>query len=189
MIADIESPTLYTVGHSTQKLEDFIRILNHYNIELIVDVRTIPKSRHNPQFNVETLSHTLSQVGIGYKHLTELGELRLAQHESPNMSWCNLYFRGFADYMQTTEFKGALDELICLAYHWTVAIMCAETVPWRCHRSLITDALLVKNLNIQEIIGFDSVRTHRMTPWARIVGEEITYPVPAEELDKRSNLK
>ncbi|MGB9591653.1 MAG: DUF488 family protein [Candidatus Kryptoniota bacterium] len=171
---------LYTIGHSTRKIEDFISILSHHAIDMIADVRTIPRSRYNPQFNKDALAYTLNQAGIGYEHFPGLGGLRHARRDSLNSGWRNLSFRGFADYMQTEEFKIALEELIHLSTRFTVAIMCAEAVPWRCHRSLISDALLIRGLNVYEIISLSNVRIHSLTPWARVVGEDITYPLPEE---------
>ena len=168
---------VFTVGHSTRSIEEFIALLKLHAIKMVVDVRTIPKSRHNPQFNIDTLPESLARAGIGYMHIAELGGLRHARSDSPNTGWRNPSFRGFADYMQTREFKSGLDELIDLALHQTVVIMCAEAVPWRCHRSLIADALLARSIEVQEIIGSENVRIHALTPWAKVDGDAITYPL------------
>ena len=133
---------VFTIGHSTRSIEDFVEILKHYTINELIDIRTIPKSRHNPQFNGPELAHVLRNHHIGYRHQKNLGGLRHAYADSVNTAWRNASFRGYADYMQTAEFKEGLQELIQTAQEKTVAIMCAEAVPWRCHRSLIGDALL-----------------------------------------------
>lgn len=167
---------LYTIGHSTHPIEDFIAILKQYKITELVDVRTIPKSRHNPQFNEEELAQALRNHHIGYRHEKHLGGLRHAHKGSINMGWHNASFRGYADYMQTEEFKNALEKLIAQAHHKTVAIMCAEAVPWRCHRSLIGDALLVHGIEVQDIYSLTSSKPHKLTPWAKVHGKTITYP-------------
>lgn len=167
---------LYTIGHSTHSIEEFIALLKQYNITELVDIRTIPKSRHNPQFNEKELSHSLRTHHIGYRHEKHLGGLRHAQKDSINLGWHNASFRGFADYMQTQEFKNALEKLIEQAHHKVVAIMCAEAVPWRCHRSLIGDALLAHKVDVQDIYSLTSSKPHKMTPWARVHGKTIIYP-------------
>lgn len=176
--------TLWTVGHSTRSLEDFIALLQAHGIRRLVDVRTIPRSRHNPQFNKDQLPESVKEAGIQYVHMPALGGLRHARRDSVNGAWRNLSFRGFADYMQTAEFEVALKELIRLARSRRTAIMCAEAVPWRCHRSLIADALLVRGLKVEEITSETAMRPHTLTPWACVVGEHITYPaipVPQRE--------
>ncbi len=167
---------VFTIGHSTRSIQNFVALLKPHSIKTVVDVRTIPKSRHNPQFNIDVLPGSLSGEGIAYIHLAGLGGLRHARKDSINIGWRNASFRGFADYMQTPEFRAALDQLIDLAYHQIATIMCAEAVPWRCHRSLIADALLVRGIEVQEIIGSENARPHTLTPWARVDGESITYP-------------
>lgn len=141
-----------------------------------MDIRTIPGSRHNPQFNKEILSVTLKDNNIGYTHLPELGGLRHTKPDSPNAGWRNASFRGFADYMQTAEFESGLAELISISQKERVAIMCAESVPWRCHRSLIADALLVRGINVEHIISLEDCKTHMLTQWAKVSGINITYP-------------
>ena len=176
--------TLWTVGHSTRSLDDFIALLQAHGIRRLVDVRTIPRSRHNPQFNKDQLPESMKQAGIQYVHMPALGGLRHACRDSVNGAWRNASFRGFADYMQTAEFEVALKELIRLARSRRTAIMCAEAVPWRCHRSLIADALLVRGLKVEEITSETVARPHTLTPWACVVGEHITYPtvpVPQRE--------
>ena len=168
--------TAYTVGHSTHNLDEFVGLLRAYGIERLVDVRTIPRSRHNPQFNKDTLGQFLRNRRIAYRNMKELGGLRHSRIDSPNMGWHNASFRGFADYMQTPEFAAAIDKLIELAREKTTAIMCAEAVPWRCHRSLIGDALLVRGIEVRDIFSTKSAKPHIMTAMAVIDGRQITYP-------------
>ncbi len=168
--------TIYTIGHSTHTIDEFLAILKTHGIEQIVDVRTIPKSRHNPQFNSDALEKSLKAEGIGYLHMPKLGGLRHAKKDSLNRAWENASFRGFADYMQTEEFEEGLQDLIDLAQQRKTAIMCAEAVPWRCHRSLIGDALLVRGIDVADIMSKSSVKPHTLTPWAEVSGTGITYP-------------
>ncbi len=174
------SEVIYTIGHSTHSIEDFIRILNAHGIERVVDVRTIPKSRHNPQFNADALGEALQQQGLDYMRLEGLGGLRHTTRTSINTAWKNASFRGFADYMQTSEFEAALGELIALGEEKRCAIMCAEAVPWRCHRSLVGDALLVRGIQVEDIIGEGASRPHKLTPWAKVDGSKVTYPGTTE---------
>lgn len=167
---------IFTIGHATRSLEQFIALLQAHEVTLVADVRTVPRSRHNPQYNRDTLPEALGAAGIGYRHLPALGGLRRTDPASPNRGWRNASFRGFADYMQTTEFVAGLDELLSLAQQWRVAIMCAETVPWRCHRSLIADALFARDLTVEHIIGAGHTQLHRLTPFACVDGTRVTYP-------------
>jgi uncharacterized protein (DUF488 family) len=167
---------VYTIGHSTRTIEEFIRILQSYAIETIVDVRTIAASRHNPQYNEEDLCKSLSQKGIGYIHCKGLGGLRHTTKASINTAWENASFRGYADYMQTTQFQENLDRLIDMSKHKLTAIMCAEALPWRCHRSLIGDALLVRNIAVIDIINEKSGKPHLLTSFAEVEGNKIVYP-------------
>ena len=169
--------TIFTIGHSTHSIEEFADILKAHDIEFVVDVRTIPKSRHNPQYDSDRLAATLHRHAIGYKHLPGLGGLRHTKKESINTAWENLSFRGFADYMQTEDFERSLNTLIETAGKQTTAIMCAEAVPWRCHRSLIADALLARGITVMDIMGKTSSKAHTMTPWAHVMGTMITYPM------------
>ena len=180
-VAKEEPLTVYTVGHSTLSLDEFVELLRSYGIERLVDVRTIPRSRHNPQFNRDTLGKFLRNRNIGYRHLKELGGLRHARADSLNTGWHNASFRGFADYMQTPEFAAAVAKLVELAKEKATAIMCAEAVPWRCHRSLIGDALIVRGLNVMDIYTPKSSKPHAITTMAKIHGTRVTYPAPAEE--------
>lgn len=167
---------VFTVGHSTRSIAEFIHLLKTNDIRRLIDIRTIPRSRHNPQFNRETLGIVLRNRRINYRHMKTLGGLRHARVDSLNRGWHNASFRGFADYMQTPEFEAALNKLIDLVVLKRTAIMCAEAVPWRCHRSLIGDALTVRGIEVQDIISDTNVRLHTMTPMARIRNGKITYP-------------
>jgi len=170
---------IFTVGHSTRTLEELVQLLRAHGIRRLVDVRTIPRSRHNPQFNRETLSRALRNRRIAYRHMKALGGLRHARAESPNTGWRNASFRGFADYMQTPEFDEALSKLIDLSADRPTAIMCAEAVPWRCHRSLIADALAVRGVVVRHIYSPASVKPHALTQMARVQGTTVTYPASA----------
>jgi len=174
------SPTVFTIGHSTKTLESFIGLLKENSVKKVVDIRTLPRSRHNPQFNRETLPDHLKASRIGYIHITGLGGLRHTRSDSLNTGWRNSSFRGFADYMQTEEFERSLERLIQLANRHQVALMCAEAVPWRCHRSLVADALKVRGINVEHIMSSKKRQPHELTPWARVDGIQITYP-PAEK--------
>lgn len=176
---------LYTLGHSTRTLEEFIQLLRAYQITHLVDVRTIPRSRHNPQFNKDTLPGELEKVGVKYTHLPELGGLRKPQPDSPNTAWRNQSFQAFADYLSTQSFKEGLDHLIQLVGQDTLAIMCAEAVPWRCHRSLIADALVVRGLEVEHILSPSSSQPHKLTEFAKVEGTKITYPAESNPGDPR----
>ena len=168
--------SVFTIGHSTRSIEDFIEILKEYHITELIDIRTIPKSRHNPQFNGDALAHVLRNHHINYRHQKNLGGLRHTSKDSINMAWKNASFRGYSDYMQTDEFKEGLQELITIAHDKTVAIMCAEAVPWRCHRSLIGDALLAHGVQVHDIYSKSEVKLHTLTEWAVVHGTTVTYP-------------
>jgi uncharacterized protein (DUF488 family) len=168
--------TVFTLGHSTLPIGSFLALLQAYGIERVVDIRTIPRSRHNPQFNDTALADSLQAHHFEYVHLKALGGLRRPRKDSPNTGWRNESFRGFADYMQTEEFREALAVLIQMSRESRVAIMCAEAVPWRCHRSLVADALGVRGVPVVEILSASSYRMHQLTPFAQVEGERITYP-------------
>jgi uncharacterized protein (DUF488 family) len=176
------APLVLTVGHSTHPLEEFVALLAAHGVSMLVDVRTIPRSRHNPQFNMDTFPAALAAAGIGYLHVKGLGGLRHAAAASPNTGWRTPGFRGYADYMLTAEFAAELEKLMALARRERVAIMCAEAVPWRCHRSLIADALTVRQAEVEHIMGPGKRQPHRFTPFARVEGERITYPPEQPEL-------
>jgi uncharacterized protein (DUF488 family) len=176
-----------TIGHSTHPLDTFIQMLQVHRVTLVADVRTVPRSRHNPQFNRETLPQSLKAVGIGYVHLAGLGGWRSARADSPNQGWRSPGFRGYADYMLTAEFAKHLESLVDLARHARVALMCAEALPWRCHRALMADALLVQGIPVEHIMSRDSSQPHRLNPMARVEGTRITYPGPAEASPDEAN--
>ena len=168
--------TIFTVGHSTLPIERFIALLRSYGIERLVDIRTVPRSRHNPQFNDAALANTLTAEDVEYVPMQGLGGLRHTRKDSPNTGWRNASFRGYADYMQTEQFQDALETLIQIGRQKRVAIMCAEAVPWRCHRSLVADALSAHAVPVIEILSESSYRTHKLTPFAQVEGMRITYP-------------
>ncbi len=167
---------LYTIGHSTRSIDELVEALQSFAVALLVDVRTIPRSRHNPQFGADTLPAALTERGIRYLHLPALGGLRHARKDSSNTGWRNASFRGFADYMDSDAFEAGLSELHRLASANTVAIMCAEAVPWRCHRSLIADVLVVRGAEVEHITATSHARPHRLTAFAHVVGGRVTYP-------------
>ena len=177
----LKGETVYAIGHSTRQVQDFIRILDGHSVELLADIRTIPKSRHNPQFNQNELALSLSAAGIGYLHMRELGGLRHPVKNSRNMGWRNESFRGYADYMQTKEFAAAIEELRALAKEKNVAIMCAEGNQFRCHRSLVADALTVRGARVIHITSERGGRPHRITSFAQVRGTRILYPVERKE--------
>jgi len=168
--------TIYTIGHSTHTLDEFVNILHAFEIGLVVDVRSIPGSRHNPQFNQEELERDLKLHGIAYIHIKNLGGLRHTTRASVNTAWKNSSFRGFADHMQTEEFQTGVEQLMELATKKRTVIMCAEAVPWRCHRSLIGDALVVRGIQVEDIMSEKAGKPHQLTPWAKVDGITITYP-------------
>jgi uncharacterized protein (DUF488 family) len=174
----IKKEILYTIGHSTRTILEFAELLKSHNIQKVVDVRTIPKSHHNLQFNEDTLGNSLEKVGIKYTHLSELGGLRHTTKDSKNLGWNNLSFRGFADYMDTKEFEKGLKLLEKIAKKERVAIMCAEAVPWRCHRSLIADVLVKQHWSVFDIMTLKTASKHRMTPFLKVRQGKLTYPKP-----------
>lgn len=167
---------IFTVGHSTHSLDELVEMLRAHGVKRLIDVRTIPRSRHNPQFNRETLGKALHDRGFSYRHMKGLGGLRRARPDSINTGWRNASFRGFADYMQTPSFDDALERLLELAEQKPTAIMCAEAVPWRCHRSLIADALVARGYEVRDIMSVASARPHILQPMARVHGQKVTYP-------------
>jgi uncharacterized protein (DUF488 family) len=167
---------IFTLGHSTLPIERFMAVLQAYGIERLADIRTIPRSRHNPQFSDTALANSLTAQHLEYIHLRALGGLRHPRRDSPNTGWRNEAFRGYADYMQTGEFRTALEALMSMSRPKRVAIMCAEAVPWRCHRSLLADALSVRGVPVVEILSESNYRMHALTPFAKVEGVRITYP-------------
>jgi uncharacterized protein (DUF488 family) len=167
---------IYTVGHSTHPIETFIDMLSAHGIKQLVDIRTIAGSRYNPQFSEPALKKSLTDSHIVYRRLEKLGGLRPTTEGSLNKAWRNKSFRGYADYMQTNEFAEGIEDLMGLAAENRTAIMCAEAVPWRCHRSLVGDALLVRDIEVLDIMNEKSVKPHTLTPFAHVDGLTITYP-------------
>jgi len=168
--------SIYTIGHSNRTLEDFEMLLERFGIQRLIDVRTVPRSRHVPHFNTENLARALAAKKLDYRHMKILGGLRKPAKESVNLGWRNSGFRGFADHMQTEDFRRGIAELMSLAEKEKTAIMCAEAVPWRCHRSLISDALTIRGWEVHDILSLTSARLHQPTPFAVVEGEVITYP-------------
>jgi uncharacterized protein (DUF488 family) len=171
-----------TIGHSTRPIQEFIELLQIYGVKCLVDVRTIPRSRNNPQFNGDALTASLRAAGITYIEMKDLGGLRHARRDSPNNGWRNASFRGYADYMQTAAFEAALERLLKLATQEVVAIMCAEAVPWRCHRSLIADALKIRGFSVEHIMSTTRTQPHSLTSFAVVEGTRIFYPSDQESL-------
>jgi uncharacterized protein (DUF488 family) len=180
-----DSTQIYSVGHSTRSEEDFLALLRSFQIVQLADIRTLPGSKRHPQFNSQNLEPTLSKIGIGYLHLPKLGGLRKGLGpRSPNRGWRNASFRGYADHMLTAEFEEGLAELLALPR--PLAMMCAEAVPWRCHRSLVADALLVRGIVVSHIIGVSRASPHQLTSFARVEGDRLAYPGAKEpEANKR----
>jgi uncharacterized protein (DUF488 family) len=180
-----ENPlTVFTIGHSTRPIGEFIDLLRERDIRQLLDIRAIPKSRRNPQFNTDALAASLAAAGIGYVHMKDLGGLRHPARDSINLGWRNASFRGYADYMQTPAFAQALDRAIRLAETAPTALMCAEAVPWRCHRSLVADALVVRGIRVLEIVSTAEPKEHSLTPFAHVRGARarITYPAGQRSL-------
>ena len=171
---------ILTIGHSNKPFDEFLGLLLAHHVTIVMDVRTMPGSRHNPQFNRESLSRSLPEAGIGYMHLPGLGGRRRKQKDSPNSGWKNASFQGYADYMLTPEFERSLEELIRRARGERAVLMCAEAVPWRCHRSLIADALTVRGIPVEDIFSATRTRPHILKPWAHVEGTRITYPEQPE---------
>lgn len=176
--------TIWTIGHSTRPIDEFIKILKIYNIEKLIDIRTIPRSRTNPQFNKDELEQELLANGISYLLEKQLGGLRPRSKNSPNTAWKNKSFQGFADYMQTDSFQKALSNLIEMASSTRCAIMCAEVLPWRCHRSLISDALMINGFEVIEIFDDHTSRNHKLTSFILVENGNITYPDTTDSNNK-----
>jgi uncharacterized protein (DUF488 family) len=172
----VTAPTIFTLGHSTRPIDEFVRLLTGHSVRLLGDIRTIPRSRRNPQFEQHALAASLENEGILYRHMPELGGLRKPRSDSINAAWRNASFRGYADYMQTAAFEQGVDSLLSAATDRIVAVMCAESVPWRCHRSLLADALLARGVDVREIASPTIARPHRLTAWALVDDGRVTYP-------------
>jgi uncharacterized protein (DUF488 family) len=181
MLREEPAPLVMTIGHSTRTLKEFISLLQAHGATCVVDVRTVPRSRHNPQFNKSSLPSSLKKAGFGYVHLPGLGGLRHARRDSVNLGWRNASFRGYADYMQTPEFEQSLDEMVQVANQERIVLMCAEAVPWRCHRSLIADALLVRGIRAEDIMSPTRRHIHSLTRFAKVRGTTIAYPAKTSQ--------
>ncbi|MGH7322809.1 MAG: DUF488 family protein [Candidatus Rokuibacteriota bacterium] len=168
----------YTVGFSTRTPEELVAMLRGASVASLVDVRTVPRSRYTPQWNQERAAAELLGHGIRYHHLPQLGGFRKPRPDSPNVGWRNPAFRGFADHMATADFAAGLESLLSLAAETPTAIACTEAVPWRCHRSLIADALIVRGAQVGHLMGPASIRPHALTAFARVHGLRLTYPDP-----------
>lgn len=167
--------TIYTIGHSTHSIEEFIAMLEAFDIKILADIRSLPGSNKFPQFNQDNLKLSLEEVGIQYLHLTDLGGRRKAKKDSKNTSWNNVSFRGYADYMETEQFENAVQNMEAIAEEETLAYMCSEAVWWRCHRSMVSDYLKAKNWEVFHIMGVGKVQEHRYTEPARIVKNKVLY--------------
>ena len=176
---DMSPAIVLTIGHATRSIDEFIRLLVAHGVDRLVDIRTIPRSRHNPQFSRDLLSAALRRAGIRYTHMAGLGGLRHSGPDSVNSGWRNAGFRGYADYMQTAAFGKSLERCIDLANSGQIVLMFAEAVPWLCHRSLVADALLVRGVAVSEITNGVRTRPHSLTPWAEVKGVAVTYPSAA----------
>lgn len=179
-IPTVAPNVLFTIGHSTHSIEEFIELLNAHHVRHLVDVRSIPKSRHVPQFYAETLASSLRAPGIDYRHLKALGGRRPSRKDSINTGWRNTSFRGYADYMATSQFAEGLATLMQIASTTPTAIMCAEAVPWRCHRSLIADVMILQDWQVRDILTAAPASEHRLTPFLKVVNGQPTYPDPSE---------
>lgn len=173
---------LWTIGHSTRPIDEFIALLNAHRIQRLVDVRTIPRSSHNPQFNRDALANSLTNAAISYQHSAKLGGLRKPKKDSINLAWRNASFRGYADYMQSEAFLQALDELTADSRQLSTAVMCAEVVPWRCHRSLIADALVSRGWTVRHIMSETKADQHQLTSFAVVENGLLRYPKPKDGL-------
>jgi uncharacterized protein (DUF488 family) len=171
---------LLTIGHSTRSIDEFIELLKDHSVEEVADVRSVPKSRHCPQFNSDSLNESLQQAHIRYTHIEKLGGLRHSRKDSINLGWRNASFRGYADYMAAPEFSEGIDALIQIARARKTAIMCAEAVPWRCHRSLIADAMIEKGWDVRDIMTSKAPTEHQLTPFLKVVNRQLTYHAPQE---------
>ncbi len=168
-----------TVGHSNRTLEEFLALLQAHGVEKVIDVRRFPSSRRYPHFNGPALAAALAAVGIGYRHIPELGGRRRPRPDSVHTAWKTLGFQGYADHMETLAFQMALETVVAEAAQARIALMCAEAFPWRCHRRLIADALVVRGIRVEHIRDLQRREPHRLTPWARVEGTRLIYASPA----------
>jgi uncharacterized protein (DUF488 family) len=172
---------IFTIGHSNRTLDELVALLGAHGVTLLADVRMMPHSAHVPHFNRGPLAERLATQGIEYVHLPGLGGLRRPRFDSLNTGWHRVHFRGYADHMATDEFRAGLDRLVELSVDRVTAAMCAEAVPWKCHRSLIADALVARGIEVRHILGPGPVQPHALTPFARVDGDRVTYPGPVQE--------
>jgi uncharacterized protein (DUF488 family) len=177
------SRTIWTIGHSTRSIEEFFALLTAHEIRCLVDVRRFPASRRHPHFHADVLRASLAEAGIDYEHRVALGGRRSARPDSTNLGWRTAGFRGYADHMQTGEFQRALEELMAYGTKQKTAVMCAEAVPWRCHRQLIADALVARGWTVRHILGPDRSENHRLTAFALNDQGHLTYPLPVSGPD------
>jgi uncharacterized protein (DUF488 family) len=168
---------IWTIGHSTRTADEFVSLLQAQQIDRLADIRTIPQSRRHPHFGREALAAGLTEQGVGYRHFKDLGGLRKPLPNSPNGAWQNASFRGYADHMQTPEFDAAVDDLLTYADGGRLVVMCAEAVWWRCHRMLLSDALVARGIDVQHIVSATSIQPHRLTPFSqRRDDSHVWYP-------------
>jgi uncharacterized protein (DUF488 family) len=171
---------IYAVGHSTRTAQELVELLQAHGVRTLADIRTVPRSRTNPQFNLDTFPRTLKEAGLCHAYLPLLGGLRRPRPDSPNAAWRNLSFRGYADHMQTEDFARGLEELRVLAHEGPVAIMCAEALRWRCHRSLVADALYARGVQVLHLTSRTRAEPHKLTPFAELHGTRVLYPARPE---------
>ncbi|HEY2904376.1 MAG TPA: DUF488 domain-containing protein [Vicinamibacterales bacterium] len=171
-----QPPAVFTIGHSTRTLDEFIGLLRAHNIVQLADIRTVPRSRRHPHFSIDALSRSLPAAGIAYRHMPGLGGLRKPRRDSTNAGWRHSGFRGYADYMETSEFEAALGELMTWALRPGTVILCAESVWWRCHRQLVADALVARGVTVRHIMSARAAPEHSLTDFARVVDGRVIYP-------------
>ena len=175
---------LYTIGHSTRPIDEFIALLHENGVKRLVDVRRFPGSRQHPQYNLESLRDSLAEAGIAYRHEPDLGGRRSVDPASLNTAWRNSGFRGYADWMASDAFLAALDRLTAEAAEQSTAVMCAESVPWRCHRNLLADALVLRNAQVAHILGAGQIRLHELNEAAQQDEHgRVTYPASGHQID------
>jgi uncharacterized protein (DUF488 family) len=177
-----ESPAVYTIGHSTRSLDEVLALLEEHEVTLLVDVRRFPFSRRHPQFNRESMASATAARGIAYRHEERLGGRRPAQPDSPNTGWRNAGFRGYADHAMSPPFAAAIEVLMVDASERRVCVMCAEAVPWRCHRQLIADRLVAGGTRVVHILGPGKTQSHQLREWVRRLSNGVlVYPDPVTD--------
>ena len=169
--------TVFTIGHSTRPLVEFLALLDAHGVKQIADIRSVPRSRRHPHFSIDALEASLSQAGVTYRHFRDLGGLRKPKPDSRNLGWRHEGFRGYADYLETAQFDRALAELMVFAATAPTATMCAEAVWWRCHRQIVADVLVARGVDVRHITSSAAAAPHALTDFARVAGDgRITYP-------------